>query len=66
MKKAKTKRMESTAEFRQKLMERYGKEHLSYSSIKHALGDMRYFDMYMKGEIKKEEFDRMKKDIEGE
>ena len=46
--------MESTAEFRQKLMERYGKEHLSYSSIKHALGDMRYFDMYMKGEIKKE------------
>ena len=46
--------MESTAEFRQKLMERYGKEHLSYSSLKHALGDMRYFDMYMKGEIKKE------------
>lgn len=45
--------MESTAEFRQKLMERYGKEHLSYSSIKHALGDMRYFDMYMKGETKK-------------
>ena len=46
--------MESTAEFRQKLMERYGKEHLSYSSLKHALGDMRYFDMYMKGETRKE------------
>jgi len=46
--------MESTAEFRQKLMDRYGKEHLSYSSLKHALGDMRYFDMYMKGEIYKD------------
>lgn len=38
---------------REKLKERYGKEHLSYSSLKHALGDMRYFDMYMRGEIKK-------------
>lgn len=35
-----------------KLMERYGKKHLSYSSIKQALGDMRKFDKYMKGEIK--------------
>jgi hypothetical protein len=38
---------------RHQLRERYGKEHLSYSSLKHALGDMRYFDMYMRGEIKK-------------
>ena len=35
-----------------KLMERYGKPHLSYSSIKQALGDIRKFDKYMKGEIK--------------
>jgi len=35
-----------------KLMERYGKKHLSYSSIKQALGDMRKFDKYMNGEIK--------------
>lgn len=33
-------------------MERYGKPHLSYSSLKNALGDMRHFDMYMRGEIK--------------
>lgn len=36
----------------EKLMERYGKPHLSYSSIKQALGDIRKFDKYMKGEIK--------------
>jgi len=35
-----------------KLMERYGKPHLSYSSIKKALGDIQEFDMYMKGELK--------------
>ena len=35
-----------------KLMERYGKPHLSYSSLKQALGDMAQFDRYMKGEVK--------------
>ena len=34
------------------LQERYGKPHLSYSSLKHALGDMAQFDRYMKGELK--------------
>jgi hypothetical protein len=34
-----------------KLMERYGKPHLSYSSIKKALSDMALFDLYMKGAI---------------
>lgn len=34
------------------LQEHYGKPHLSYSSLKHALGDMRYWEMYMRGEIK--------------
>jgi hypothetical protein len=33
-------------------MERYGKSHLSYSSLKNALGDMAQFDRYMKGELK--------------
>jgi len=33
-------------------MERYGKSHLSYSSLKQALGDMAQFDRYMKGELK--------------
>lgn len=36
----------------EKLMERYGKPHLSYSSMKQALGDMAQFDRYMKGEVK--------------
>ena len=36
----------------EKLMERYGKSHLSYSSLKQALGDMAQFDRYMKGELK--------------
>ena len=31
----------------EKLMERYGKSHLSYSSLKQALGDMAQFDRYM-------------------
>jgi len=39
---------------RELLQERYGKGHLSYSSIKHALGDMRKWEMYMRGELKKE------------
>lgn len=36
---------------RDQLQKLYGKPHLSYSSLKHALGDMRKFEMYMKGEI---------------
>jgi hypothetical protein len=36
----------------EKLQERYGKSHLSYSSLKQALGDMAQFDRYMKGELK--------------
>lgn len=35
-----------------KLSELYGKEHLSYSSLKVALTDMAKFDLYMKGELK--------------
>ena len=35
-----------------KLHERYGKPHLSYSSIKQALSDLAQFDRYMKGELK--------------
>ena len=34
------------------LEKRYGKAHLSYSSLKNALGDMAQFDRYMKGELK--------------
>ena len=39
---------------REQLMERVGKPHLSYSSLKYALGDMRLWEMYMKGELKRE------------
>ena len=39
---------------REKLTEATGKPHLSYSSIKYALGDMRLWEMYMKGQLKKE------------
>lgn len=39
---------------RELLQERYGKGHLSYSSLKHALTDMRKFDLYMRGELHKE------------
>mgnify|MGYP001174336961 FL=1 len=39
---------------RDKLKEATGKPHLSYSSLKHALGDMRLWEMYMKGQLKKE------------
>ncbi len=36
---------------RAQLKERYGKEHLSYSSLKHALKDMRHWEAYMRGEV---------------
>ena len=39
---------------RDKLKEATGKPHLSYSSLKYALGDMRLWEMYMKGQLKKE------------
>ena len=39
---------------REQLKEKFDKGHLSYSSIKHALGDMRVFEMYMKGELYKD------------
>lgn len=39
---------------REQLTERVGKGHLSYSSIKYALGDMRLWEMYMRGQLKKE------------
>jgi hypothetical protein len=35
-----------------KLAENVGKGHLSYSSIKHALHDMKLWEMYMKGQLK--------------
>ena len=37
---------------RERLTEKVGKGHLSYSSIKYALGDMRLWEMKMRGEIK--------------
>jgi hypothetical protein len=37
---------------REQLTEKVGKGHLSYSSIKYALGDMRLWEMKMRGEIK--------------
>ena len=39
---------------KEKLIEAVGKGHLSYSSIKYALGDMRLWEMYMRGQLKKE------------
>ena len=39
---------------RDRLTERVGKAHLSYSSLKYALGDMRLWEMYMRGQLKKE------------
>ena len=39
---------------REQLKERVGKPHLSYSSLKYALGDMRLWEMYMRGQLKKE------------
>tara|TARA_R100000541_G_scaffold24712_1_gene34399 strand:+ start:1084 stop:1866 length:783 start_codon:yes stop_codon:yes gene_type:complete len=37
---------------RDRLTEKVGKGHLSYSSIKYALGDMRLWEMKMRGQIK--------------
>jgi len=39
---------------REKLTESVGKPHLSYSSLKYALGDMKLWEMYMRGQLKKE------------
>ena len=39
---------------RQQLTDSVGKGHLSYSSIKYALGDMRLWEMYMRGQLRKE------------
>jgi len=39
---------------RNSLQERVGKPHLSYSSLKYALGDMKLWEMYMRGQLKKE------------
>lgn len=39
---------------RDALQQRVGKPHLSYSSLKYALGDMKLWEMYMRGELKKE------------
>jgi hypothetical protein len=39
---------------RDRLQERLGKPHLSYSSMKYALGDMRLWEMYMRGQLKKQ------------
>lgn len=36
----------------EKLEEKYGKAHLSYSSLKVALSDLAKFDLYMRGELK--------------
>lgn len=45
-------KMFSKMEISEKLNEKYGKEHLSYSSLKIALSDMAKFDMYMRGALK--------------
>ena len=39
---------------REQLTTAVGKPHLSYSSLKYALGDMQLWEMYMRGELKKE------------
>jgi hypothetical protein len=39
---------------RDRLTEKVGKPHLSYSSLKYALGDMKLWEMYMRGQLKKE------------
>lgn len=39
---------------RDQLTTAVGKPHLSYSSLKYALGDMRLWEMYMRGQLKKE------------
>lgn len=40
--------------FANQLVDKVGKEYLSYSSIKYALQDMRLWEMYMAGQLKKE------------
>ena len=39
---------------REQLQEPWVKPHLSYSSLKYALGDMKLWEMYMRGQLKKE------------
>jgi len=39
---------------REQLTKRVGKGHLSYSSLKYAQGDMRKWELYMRGELKKD------------
>jgi hypothetical protein len=39
---------------RDQLEELFGKRHLSYSSLKYAIGDMKLWDMYMRGHLRKE------------
>ena len=39
---------------REQLTAAVGKPHLSYSSLKYALGDMKLCEMYMRGQLKKE------------
>ena len=39
---------------REQLTDKVGKGHLSYSSLKYALGDMKLWEMYMRGQLKKE------------
>ena len=39
---------------RDRLQESVGKPYLTYSSLKYALGDMRLWEMYMRGQLKKE------------
>lgn len=41
-------------EFATKLQEATGKGYLSYSSVKHALNDIRLWEMYMAGQLRKE------------
>jgi len=41
---------------REQLTDKVGKGHLSYSSIKYALGDMRLWEMYMRGQLKRESY----------
>ena len=48
------KEQEEVMEFSLKLQEKTSKTYLSYSSIKHALNDMRAFELYMAGKLKKE------------
>ena len=44
---------ESNMTMSEQLQERVGKPHLSYSSLKYALGDMKLWEMYMRGNSRK-------------